>query len=199
MSADDAFLGDDEIEIIEVVGLDEDAPPGEVADEARSPVGEPVGDEDGEERFLRLQADFENFRKRVERDRDDYERHAHASLVERLLPTLDNLERALSLEAPSEVYDPFRDGISLIYRELLEQLRRAGLEPLESVGRPFDPNLHEAIATEPSHDVDPHTVLEEVQRGYRFVDRLLRPARVKVSVEPGDPALAGEHEEPSHG
>ncbi len=205
MTTDDPFFDDDDIEILEVVGVDDDAPPpdadvedavtAEAQAEDRPPA--PPGAEVSRERLLRLQADFENFRKRVDRERGAFERHARAGLVERLLPILDNLERALALEHESEVYDPFRDGVSLIHRQLLDELRKAGLRPVDSVGRPFDPNVHEAVLTEPSADVAPHTVLEEIQRGYRFLDRLLRPARVKVSVEPERAIASGEDGEES--
>jgi len=201
---------DDDIEILEVIGIDDDAPPPGSEEEDDAPGGpqddrlaeaesEPAPSDDRvRESLLRLQADFDNYRKRVAREQDEYRQYANAGLLERLLPILDNFERALGREAESERYDPFRDGIALIYRQLLEQLRKAGLRPLESLGEAFDPNVHEAVETEAAVDVSPNTVIGELQRGYRFHDRLLRPAMVKVALAPEepDPPADDDDEEP---
>jgi molecular chaperone GrpE len=216
---------DDEIEILEVVGVDDDEtppaadvePPQEDlrdADEVVLSFGDPESapapmvDDAGDgteptgsdrERLIRLQADFENLRKRIDRERDDYHRHATASLVLRLLPTIDNFERALAGETVAETYDPFRDGVSLIYRQMLEELRREGLRPVDAVGHPFDPERHEAVATDATSSEPPNTVLEEFQRGYFFGDRLLRPALVRVSVDAAHPELVAEDSEDADG
>lgn len=145
------------------------------------------------EQLLRLSADFENFRRRIEREREDSERHASASLVTRLLPVLDNFERALSRD-PGAGSDRFYDGVVLIFRQLLEELRKEGLAAVDSVGEPFNPELHEAVSTTVEQALPPNIVVEEMQRGYRLHERLLRPALVKVTVEP-----AYEPFEPSGG
>jgi molecular chaperone GrpE (heat shock protein) len=192
----------DDIEILEVVGLDDDMPPpsgveddaaedeievrfedgAEPAAVAPAPAGSDPGDR---ERVLRLQAEFENFKRRVDREKADFYRHATSDLVERLLPVVDNFDRALlhAHEDPREA-GPFLDGVDLIHKQLLEVLTKHGLSPVETADRPFDPEVHEAVATEETDDVPVNTVLAELQRGYRFHGRLLRPAMVKVSVAP---------------
>jgi len=210
----------DEIEIIEVVGLNEDAPassdvdPEEIevdfevggsatrpgpasADRAQADPGSSsstvaVEDEPMKERLLRLQADFENFKKRVDREKADYQRLATASLVSKLLPVIDNFERALAIEPRTDGEGAIHEGVALIHRQLMEELRKEGLAPMESVGEPFDPAHHEAVATDPSSGLPPNTVVEELQRGYYFQDRLLRPAAVRVSVDPGIAEANGE-------
>ncbi len=189
----------EEIEILEVVGIGEDRAPvskdeddGEVvitfpeeAPAARIPPdevrveGEPA---DAEGRLLRLRADFENLRKRVEREREDYYRHATASFVARLLPVLDNLERALVSVRGGREADPLLSGVELIHRQFLDELRREGLRKVECLGLPFDPAVHEAVATRNDTELAANTVVEELQRGYHFEDRLLRPALVRVTV-----------------
>jgi len=133
-----------------------------------------------QDRLLRLAAEFENYRKRVERERRDQADAAVAGAVDELLPIVDNLERAL--EAPvggdSEVY---RKGVQLIHQQMVDLLRRRGVTPIESVGATFDPNIHQAVAHEASGDHEEGEVMEEFRRGYKLGDRLLRPAMVKVA------------------
>lgn len=203
---------DDDIEILEVVGVDEDvAPPSaggedgaddgtveivfeEEALSPRAPALPPDGverrsDAATRERFLRLQADFENLKKRIERERDDHYRHATGSLVSRLLPVLDNFERALVAARGSGDREALRAGIEMIYRQFLDELRREGLRDIEALGLAFDPEVHEAVATDVGSPLPPNTCVEEMQRGYYFHDRVLRPALVRVSVEGGtDPS-----------
>ena len=131
---------------------------------------------------LRKLAEFENFRKRTEREKADYFRFALADFVRDLLPVLDNFERALG-HAPDGGDDEYRLGIELIYRQLSESLKKRGLREVPTDG-PFDPNVHEAVAREESADVEPNTILETLQKGYYLNDRLLRPAFVKVAVAP---------------
>lgn len=136
---------------------------------------------------LRRQADYDNFRRRVEREKLDIRETASMDAVVALLPILDDFERALKA-VPAEVEErAFRDyakGTELIYQRLMDSLTKLGLEPVEAVGQPFDPNVHNGIQREERDDVEDHTVLEEYQRGYRFKGRLLRPAMVKVAVRP---------------
>jgi molecular chaperone GrpE len=131
---------------------------------------------------LRKLAEFENFRKRTEREKADYFRFALADFVRDLLPVLDNFERALG-HAPAAADDEYRLGIELIYRQLAESLKKRGLREVSTDG-PFDPNVHEAVAREESADVEASTILEVLQKGYFLNDRLLRPAFVKVAVAP---------------
>ena len=204
MKRDEArFLADDpdeqeEVEIIEVVGLDGDGTPRtdeiEVTfedEQAAAPVAAPrvadapaagLEEPGAHERLLRLRADFENLKKRIERERDDYYRHATASLVARLLPVLDNFERAMDSARRTADAGAVLEGVTLIHRQLLEELRREGLRAVEALGRPFDPAVHEAVATDSSSRLPANTIVEEMQRGYFFEDRLLRPALVRVAV-----------------
>ena len=201
---------DDDIEIIEVVGVDDDEPTGapvapaeaEPADEGEVVLAfdeEPAPaaaaqTEAADERLDRLRAEFDNYRKRVERDRADYQRTAVAAFAERILPVLDNFERALCTPAKEES-DGFRDGVRLIYRQLLDELGREGLEPIDCVGTPFDPARHEAISTDTSGENPPNIVLEEFQRGYMLQGTLLRPAKVRVTVDPAVAAREGVKDE----
>jgi molecular chaperone GrpE len=215
----DLGLDDDhEIEIVEVVGLDEDSPgasavvdddPDEVilsldspdlddddsepeaslerADVSSVHAGAVVGagppELTAEERLLRIQADFENFKKRVEREAEENREQSTAALIGRILPVLDNFERALSVETgPEASVESFRTGVELIFRHMVDELRREGLEPIDVVGKPFDPGLHDAVETTSIPDLTADTIIEELQRGYRLKGRLLRPALVKVNV-----------------
>jgi len=132
------------------------------------------------DRYLRLTAEFDNYRKRVERDRRDANDRATASSVEDLLPIVDDFERALKVDA-GPAAQAYRDGLELIYRRLLDLLSRRGVKPIEALGTDFDPHLHEAVAYEPSPGRRDGEVIEELSRGYRLGDRLLRPATVKVA------------------
>jgi molecular chaperone GrpE len=134
------------------------------------------------DRLLRKQAEFENFRKRTEREMQEAYRRARADILLDILPALDNMERALK-HADNADATVLHEGLALIYKQLSDALGKHGLEAIDSIGSPFDPELHEAVAAEQNDDVDDHTVLDELQRGYKLGDRLLRPARVKVSVQ----------------
>jgi molecular chaperone GrpE len=133
------------------------------------------------ERLLRKQAEIENVRKRVEREKEDFLQHATMGLIRALLPTLDSLERGLK-HREHDVPGKFYEGLELIHRELLEVLKRAGLEPVESEGKVFDPHFHQAVETVEAEGRRDHEVVEELQRGYKLRHRLLRPAIVKVAV-----------------
>ena len=132
--------------------------------------------------LLRQRAEFENFRRRSERERLEYSDYAAAEAVRPLLPILDDFERALKASEGQDVNAEFRRGIELIYSRLLETLKKMGLEPIEAAGQPFDPNLHNAIQRVETDEAEDGTVLEEYQRGYNFKGRLLRPSMVKVAV-----------------
>jgi molecular chaperone GrpE len=133
-----------------------------------------------QDRLLRTAAEFENYRKRIDRERRDLSEFAAADLLLEFLPILDNLERALQAPAPPEA-DPFRKGAELIHRQMLDLLRKRGVRPIEALGSDFDPNVHQAVIHEASDRHREGEVMEELQRGYRLGDRLLRPAMVKVA------------------
>jgi molecular chaperone GrpE len=133
------------------------------------------------DRLLRGQADFENFRRRVERERAEISEYATMEGARSLLPVLDDFERALQTETADKNY---ARGMELIHQRLKETVEKMGVEALDSVGKRFDPHVHHAIEMTPNSDVPDHTVLAEYQRGYSFRGRLLRPAMVKVAVTP---------------
>jgi molecular chaperone GrpE len=138
-----------------------------------------------EDRLLRRQAEFENFRRRVEREKQEFAAYAAMDTVGALLPILDDFERALKA-VPEELGtdNEYVRGVEMIYQRLIEALKKAGLEPIDSVGQPFDPNVHHAVDRVPTEEADDHSVLEEWQRGYNFKGKLLREAMVKVAVKP---------------
>lgn len=133
-----------------------------------------------QEQYLRLAADFDNFRKRKTQEIEDRSRYASEAAATALLPVLDNLRRAVE-HSQTEDETSLRSGIEMVVREFESALESLGIVPIEAVGEPFDPKLHEAIAGEESEDVDVETVVDEVQRGYRLHDRILRPALVRVA------------------
>ncbi len=135
------------------------------------------------ERIVRLTADFDNFRKRAQREKDEARQFANQGLLEKLLPVLDNFEMALT--AVKDADPSVRDGVQMILDQLLGVLKESGVEPVDAMGQPFDPNLHEALSQEETTEVEEGTVVQQVQRGYKLNDRLVRPARVVVAKAPG--------------
>ena len=134
-------------------------------------------------RLQRLSADYLNYQKRTGREIDDARRFANAELVKDLLAILDDMERALDHAAED---DPLAEGMKLVHDKALEILGRHGLKPIAAVGEPFDPQRHEAMMTEPADEYDSPAVLRELQRGYEFKGRVLRPARVVISAPPAE-------------
>ncbi|MDN4594783.1 nucleotide exchange factor GrpE [Polycladomyces subterraneus] len=134
------------------------------------------------EMFLRARADLDNYRKRVRKEKEESAKYAMAPLAEAILPVVDNLERALAAGGNAADAKALHEGVEMVYRQLLQVLRQVGVEPIESVGQPFDPHLHNAVMQEETSDTEPGIVIAELQKGYRFKDRVLRPAMVKVSV-----------------
>jgi molecular chaperone GrpE len=133
-----------------------------------------------QDRLLRTAAEFDNYRKRVDRDRRELSEFAAADALVDMLPIIDNLERALQTP-PSGESDGLRKGVELIHRQMLDLLRKRGAKPIEALGADFDPNIHQAVVHEPSDQHREGEVMEELQRGYRLGERLLRPAMVKVA------------------
>lgn len=133
-----------------------------------------------QDRYLRLAAEFDNYRKRSERERLEAIEFAAAAALKALLPVVDDLERALKVQTTDADY---ARGVELIYQRLSETLRKLGVEPVEAEGKPFDPNLHHAIERVEDPGVEQDTVLAELQRGYTYKGRLLREALVRVAVK----------------
>ena len=132
------------------------------------------------DRWLRLTAEFDNYRKRVERERRETVERAAASMIEELLPIVDDFERALGAEAGPDA-EPYRKGVEIIYKQLADLLTRRGVTVIEALGADFDPHLHQAVVYEPAPGAREGEVIEELRRGYKLGDRLLRPAMVKVA------------------
>jgi molecular chaperone GrpE len=133
-----------------------------------------------QDRLLRTAAEFDNYRKRIERERRDLSEFAAADVLLELLPILDNFERALGAPAPPEA-ETFRKGIEMIHRQMLDLLRKRGVKPIEALGADFDPNFHQAVIHEASPEHREGEVMQELQRGFMLGERLLRPAMVKVA------------------
>jgi len=138
------------------------------------------------EKLLRLAAEFENFKKRIEREKQNALKFAEESIIRELLPTLDNLERALELGAQSDDRQALLDGVEMTRKGLLASLEKFGLQQMQSEGGPFDPNFHEAMTMEPAGDIPANHVKKEFQKGYMYKDRLMRAAKVIVSVGEGN-------------
>lgn len=140
------------------------------------------------DRFLRKAAEFDNFRKRSDKDKSESMMLARSSILLEFLPIADACERALQSinEAGNGQggLEQYREGVELLYRQMLDSLARIGVLPIEAVGQKFDPHLHEALMREETSNYEENTVIQELRRGYLFKDRLLRPAQVKVSVRP---------------
>ncbi len=132
------------------------------------------------DRLARLQAEFDNARKRAVREQQDFREFAAADVIKNFLPILDSFERALKAGGDSNSND-FRNGIELIYRQFQDALQKIGVQPIVAVGQVFDPRLHEAVEMVDTSDVPDHHVLDELQRGYKYKERLLRPAMVRVA------------------
>ncbi|MBZ5667151.1 MAG: nucleotide exchange factor GrpE [Acidobacteriia bacterium] len=130
------------------------------------------------DRLARLQAEFDNARKRAVREQQEFREFAAADVIKTFLPTLDSFEHALKAGGDSS---EFRNGVELIYRQFQDALQKIGVQPIVALGQPFDPRVHEAIEMVDTTEVPDHHVMDELQRGYKFKERLLRPAMVRVA------------------
>jgi molecular chaperone GrpE len=128
----------------------------------------------------RLQAEFENYKKRAERERTEYTEQANADLIFELLPIMDDFERALNTEDANTGFDSFKKGVSMIFSQLQAVLKKEGLSHIKALGEEFDPYFHEAVLTAVGN-YDDDTVIEELEKGYLFRNRVLRPSKVKVA------------------
>lgn len=200
----------DELDATDQLNADSDETNGQVSDSAENradsepldPVIEPAGEPEGDaalslqaqidllarekaslyDQLLRRAAEFENYRRRIERERSDAYQRARVEVLLEFLPVVDNFERALSsLEDSGGDAEALRQGVELIHKQFKDALAKFGLEPVESIGHAFDPHLHEAVTIEATDKHKENTVIEEFQRGYKIGDKLLRPAKVKVA------------------
>jgi molecular chaperone GrpE len=147
---------------------------------------------EAQERYLRTLADFENFRRRTAREREDWRRQAQEALLREILPALDNFDRALAVPPATGADPAFRTGVELIHRDFLSALERLGVRPFTAVGQAFDPTRHEAVGRVERADLEDQTVVAEPLRGYLFQERVLRPAQVVVAVHPAAAPAGGE-------
>ncbi|SFE99887.1 molecular chaperone GrpE [Paenibacillus catalpae] len=137
--------------------------------------------EENQQRYLRAQADFDNFRRRTQKEKEDLAQYASMKLIGQLLPVVDNFERAVTAATANQDFDALAKGVDMIFRQLEQTLQQEGLKAMEAVGEPFNPEFHQAIMTVESEEHEEGIIVEEVQKGYILKDRVLRPAMVKVS------------------
>jgi len=137
--------------------------------------------QESEEKVLRLAAEFENTKKRLQREREISLKYAEENVLKELLPGIDNIDRAMEQGQDSNSMESLLEGIELTRKGLSATLEKFGVKAIESIGEPFDPNIHEAVAMEETEEMEPNRVLKEFQKGYLYKDRLLRAAKVIVS------------------
>jgi molecular chaperone GrpE len=139
-----------------------------------------------QDKYIRLAAEFENYKRRAQRDQSDAIRYANESLLKKLLSTLDNLERAIQCGKDAGTTGSLLEGVELTHKQFLETVEKLGVRQVSSTGSLFDPNMHQAVAQVESETTEPNTVVEEFQKGYFLHDRILRPAMVTVAKEKSD-------------
>jgi molecular chaperone GrpE len=144
------------------------------------------------DRLLRMAADFENYKKRAVREKEEWTKFANEDLIKGILPFIDNLERAVNHSEKTEDFQSLVEGIKLTIQQLLQALNKFGVSPIESLGKPFNPAVHQAMLVVETDQQEPNQVVEEFQKGYLLNDRLLRPATVSVSKLPMEGAQASE-------
>ncbi len=147
-----------------------------------------------EDQHLRLAAELQNYKQRVRKEKEQLVRFATESLVSELLPVLDNFERAMQVDADSPAGENLLAGVKMILDQLLQVLGSQGVEPIEALGEPFDPSLHEAVEREETKALPPDVVVAELARGYRMHDRVIRPSKVRVSARSSDEPSGDESE-----
>lgn len=133
------------------------------------------------QRILRISADFDNFRKRTRLEKEELAKYANANLVTELLPVIDNFQRALDVQEPSSEIKSFLKGFEMIFKQLNEVLKQAGLETIDCVGQAFDPQKHDGVMQVEDDSVEDNTILEDMRTGYIFKDKVIRPSMVKVA------------------
>lgn len=183
----------------------------EVSAEEVSPQGQTTGDtsestsENGatpeeelqifQDKYLRLAAEFENYKRRAQRDQNESIRFGNESLLKNLLPIIDNLERAIQCAKDAGTSGPLLEGVELTHKQFLETVGKVGVRQVSTTGNSFDPAIHQAVTQVESENVEPNTVIEEFQKGYLLHDRILRPAMVSVAKEKSELTDPGSTEE----
>ncbi len=137
--------------------------------------------EENQNRMMRALADMENLRRRVRKEQEDLVKYASLKVIEELLPALDNFERAMAADKESMTVESLLQGVGMVYRQMVQVFEKEGLTPIEAAGKPFDPNVHQAVMQVEDANYESGIVVEELQKGYQFKDRVVRPAMVKVN------------------
>ncbi len=155
-------------------------------EEQQDPMEQKIAELEGkldeaDNRYLRLQADFDNFRRRSRIELEASAKYRAQSIITDLLPAIDNFERALKMDVDNEQAKSLKQGVEMVYRSLLDALKNEGVEVIEAVGKEFDPHLHQAVMQAEDENYGPNIVVEEFQKGYMLKDRIIRPAMVKVN------------------
>lgn len=132
-------------------------------------------------KLLRVQADYDNFRRRTVKEKEELAKYASLKLIEQLVPTVDNFDRALEAASTAKDYDSLAKGVDMIFRSLVQVLENEGLKPMSPVGEPFNPEYHQAVMTVETDEYEEGIVVEQLQKGYMLKDKVIRPAMVKVS------------------
>lgn len=151
------------------------------------------------DKYLRLAAEFENYKRRAQRDQSETAKFANEKLLKDLLPTIDNLERAIKCGREQSTGEGLIEGVELTYKQFLDTLTKLGVSQITSIGEPFDPSKHQAVAQVPSNTIAPNMVLEEFQKGYFLHDRILRPAMVSVATTKTDEESSKGDKNPEEG
>lgn len=183
------MVNKEELEDIDVVVEEPQVDVEETIEEASEPEVVEVDEveqlkaqvQEAENKYLRMLADYDNFKRRATLDKEALQKYKSQSVLTNLIPVMDNFARALSVEAKTDEVRTMMDGMDMIYRSLLEALKSEGLTEIEAVDQEFDPNFHQAIMTDKDEEKPAGVVLEELQKGYILKDRVLRPTMVKVN------------------
>jgi molecular chaperone GrpE len=174
-TAEETAAKEEQAEAIQADEPTDEASEGSELEELRKQVDE------NQQRYLRVQADFDNFRRRSRQEKEDFAKYASLKLIEQLLPVVDNFERALSSSKDTKDFEALVKGLDMTFRQLENLLVQEGLSPIEAVGQPFNPEYHQAIMQVESEEHEEGIVVEEIQKGYILKDKVVRPAMVKVS------------------
>jgi molecular chaperone GrpE len=190
MMGKEEFVAQEEEVVDEVLDADEQVAEGdveleEVVDEEQSPENELEQAQaeviDLRDKLLRMAAEFENYKKRMMRDKGHALKYAEEGIIKELLPSIDNLERAIEQGQNTDNAGDLLEGVEMTLKGLVVSLEKFELKSLDSIGQPFDPNIHEALAMEETDEMEPSNVLREFEKGYTFKEKLIRPAKVVVS------------------
>lgn len=192
--ADNQNIAEEQLDKAEAAGTEHEPAAAEGIDQAEPAVESGSDDaaaakladlerqlEEQQQRTLRVQADFDNFRRRTQKEKEELAQYASMKLMEQLIPVLDNFERAISASQGTGDFEALSKGVDMIFRQIGGVLEQEGLKPMDTVGQPFNPEFHQAVMQVESDEHEAGTIVEELQKGYMMKDKVIRPAMVKVS------------------